>query len=61
MLSRKYFNRMAEILAQNRPEKGSKEFEFWRRLVGDLADFFYEDNWRFNRDRFYTACSEWGD
>jgi len=30
-------------------------------LVGDLADYFYEENWRFDRQKFYDACANWGD
>ena len=58
-MTRKHFNRIAEILAQNRPAKGTKEWWLWIQMVDDIAQYCYEQNFRFNKNFFIEACTTW--
>ena len=51
-MTRKHYVRVAEIL---RDVKDSREKE---RLIGEFSQFFKEDNPRFSRARFVSACME---
>ena len=48
------YNRLANAIAKSRNDIPIIQFG---KLVLDIADVLQEDNPRFNRDRFYLACT----
>ena len=60
MLSRKYYKKIADILAHHEPEKETgltvNPWTIWNNMVQSLADLFQDDNERFDRQRFTEAC-----
>jgi hypothetical protein len=56
-MSRKHYKVLAEALRQTKPRPTAKvHMRQWIADVIAIADSLKEDNIRFNRDRFYTAC-----
>lgn len=61
MLSRKDYKVIAEIIKTSRREEGtttmlSTEWVGPRNIATRLADYFAQDNPRFDRDQFLAAC-----
>jgi hypothetical protein len=57
-MTRKHFNRMAEILLEVQPEMNS---EAYAHLVDRLGDWFCLDNQLFDRTRWETATNRDGE
>jgi len=56
-MSKKHFQKAAEIIQQSCDLKGHPSAEKTRRLLANtFADFFQSDNARFDRARFLEAC-----
>ena len=53
-MTRKHFEALAAIINQNRFDGSRKEACY--SIADDMADFFAEENPRFNREQFLTAC-----
>ena len=60
MLSRKYYRKIADILAHHEPEKETgltvNPWTIWNNMVQSFADLFQDDNERFDRQLFTEAC-----
>lgn len=60
MFTRQHYKAIAEIIDKrtklNQGTKRTAKFLYADDLAGDLADYFYNDNPRFNRDKFMVAC-----
>lgn len=50
-MTRKHYQRFAELIKQLDKKEITAE-----GMMRQLAALFYEDNQRFNHDRFYKAC-----
>ena len=56
MLSKKHFERIAQIIkSENLTCADNTRFEL-RRLTNKLTDYFAEENPRFDKERFLLAC-----
>jgi len=61
MMTRKDYVAIAEAFATTKPETAdnvqAREARYqWKLVMTEIADVFADDNPRFDRDRFYTAC-----
>ena len=60
-MSRRNYVKFAEAMKFHKPIKGSPGFDGrlyqWRLDVSVMADVFYADNPRFDRDRFLRAVN----
>jgi len=60
MLSKKYYKQIAKILRETRAEitniPGCSPELALKILEGKLSDFFIEDNYLFDREKFYRAA-----
>ena len=65
-MTRKDYIQFAAIIKSHECPNGSSMDKFggWNQsrdeLRDRLAEFFATDNSRFDKDRFVTACSDWG-
>lgn len=53
-MTKRHLEAIAEIISQNRFEGSRKEA--CRSIAEDMADMFAEENPRFDREMFLTAC-----
>jgi len=57
MLSRKHYCAIARIMADDYPlAENNTPADVWQRAVNHLAEYFTQDNPRFDRARFLKAC-----
>jgi len=60
MLSKKYYREIAKILRETRAEitniPGCSPELALKILEGKLSDFFFQDNYLFDKEKFYKAA-----
>ena len=60
-ISKKHFNDLAQILAQNKPEStrlSDSDYFIWQAIRNELASFCARHSTRFDRQRFFDATED---
>ena len=55
-MTRKHFERLAQVMRVNLPEYGTEALDLWLGVVIDLAFELEAMNPNFDRERFISAC-----